>query len=622
MTEVIMTSVTRRWAALAAAVLAAAGLAACGGSGSSGSSAASGTPVYGGTLRIEANGGPDHIDSVQAYIVADYILMRAYTRQLVSYRDVNVTATSGPTWQRAITVVPDAATEVPTKANGGISANGLVYTFHIKPGVMWDTKPPRQVTADDFIRQFKAFCNPVQPVGNLLYFEATIAGFTSYCNAETAYFSGKGAPKPTAASIAAFQHSHAISGMSALSPTTLRIRLTQPASDFLNIMAMPFASARPAEYDSYVPDSARFRQHTISDGPYQITQYVPGKTIVMSRNPAWKQSTDTIRHQYVSKIVVTMGTSSAQTMLANMQANTADLDLDVPLSATSIPGLLASHDKRLRIWPGSNTYDYTAFNFRSPDANHAMSKLLVRQAIEYGINKADIQKVLGGPKLSKIINTAIPPGNSGYQPYNLYPTPGNAGNPATCRSLLAQAGYPHGLTLVDLYSNDTQTTAVFQSIQGSLAKCGITLKGKPETGSTFFVDYGNAPQNNKPGAWDLAQPSWFPDWYGNDGRTTLQPLFQTNCVVNTVNGGCFSSKAVDSLIAQALRAPTAAAAAPLWHQVDVDVMKQAAIVPVIDAYTPQYASSRVKSAGLPTANFDINITGPDITNIWLNPPHP
>ena len=43
---------------------------------------------------------------------------------------------------------------------------------------------------------------------------------------------------------------------------------------------------------------------------------------------------------------------------------------------------------------------------------------------------------------------------------------------------------------------------------------------------------------------------------------------------------------------------------------------------MIDEYTPQYASSRVKSAGLATANFDINITGPDITNVWLNPPHP
>jgi peptide/nickel transport system substrate-binding protein len=608
-----------RWSAAVAAVTAVAMTAACG--GQPGTTSSSSKPQNGGTLRIIANGGPDHLDTVQAYIVSDYILEHAYARQLFSYRTIAITGTSGPLWQKAITVVPDMATAVPTQANGGLSASRLVYTFHLKSGVDWNTTPPRQVTASDFIRQFKTFCNPVAPVGNVLYFADTIAGFASYCNAETSYFSAKNAPAPTAPALAAFQNSHPISGMTAPSPQTLQIRLTEPASDFLNIMAMPFASARPVEYDSYVPDSAAFRQHMLSDGPYQISSYVPGKSLVMTRNPAWHQSTDPVRHQYVKKIVVTMGTASAQTALADMQADTEDLALDLPMAATSIPALQANHDQRLHIWPGSNTSYYTAFNLRSPDAGHATSKLAVRQAIEYGINKAGLQRVLGGPAINKIISTAIPPGNAGYQPYNLYPTPGNQGDPAKCRSLLASAGYPHGLTLVDLYSNDTVSTNVFQSIQGSLSACGITLKGRPENGSTFFADLGDSPVNNKPNQWDLGQPSWYPDWYGDDGRTTLQPLFQTNCVVNTVNIGCYSNPAVDKLIGQALKAPPATAAA-LWHQVDVDVLKDAVIVPVIDAYIPQYASSRVRSAGLPTANFNVNLTGPDITNIWLDPDHP
>jgi peptide/nickel transport system substrate-binding protein len=615
-----MTTLTARLAVAAVAALGVVSLAAC--SKTSTSTPTSGKPVYGGTLRIVANGGPDHLDTVQAYIVPDYILERAYARQLVSYPTVPVTSTSGPAWQKAITVVPDMATEVPSVANGGITDHGLVYTFHIKPGVDWDTSPPRQVVADDFIRQFKAFCNPVAPVGNVLYFDSTVSGFTSYCDAEAGYFSAKHAPAPTAAAITGFQNSHTISGMSAPSALTLQIKLTQPASDFLNIMAMPFASARPVEYDQYVPDSAAFRQHTISDGPYQISSYIPGKSLTMIRNPAWKQSTDPVRHQYVSKIVVTMGTSSAQTALADMQADTEDLALDIPMSATSIPALEAAHDPRLRIWPSSNTSYYTVFNFQSPDAGHAMSKLTVRQAIEYGIDKSDLQKVLGGAAINKIISTAIPPGNAGYEPYDMYPTPGNNGNPAKCRSLLASAGYSRGLTLVDIYSNDTQSTNVFESIQASLAACGITLTGKPENGSTFFADLGDSPQNGKPGQWDLSQPSWYPDWYGNDGRSILQPLFQTNCVVNTANVGCFSSQAVDSLIARAIKAPTVAAAAPLWHQADVDVLTDAAFVPVMDAYIPQYASSRVHSAGSATANFNVNITGPDITNVWLNPNHP
>jgi peptide/nickel transport system substrate-binding protein len=620
-----MLAIPKRWTALAAAALAAAALAACGGSSSSGTSSAAGKPVSGGTLRMIADGGPDHLDPVAGYYSADYILEHTYARQLVSYPTPTtpLTSTSGPAWKKSTTVVPDAATELPTRANGGISANGLVYTFHIRSGVMWNTSPPRQVTAADFIRGFKAFCNPVAPVGNVLYYQSTIAGFTSYCDAENAHFSAKPAPAGTAANIAAFQNSHTISGLSAPSPLTLKITLTEPASDFLSIMAVPFNSARPVEYDSHVPDSAQWRSHTISDGPYQISSYVPGKSITLVRNPAWKQSSDPLRHQYVNKITVTMGTGSSQAEIADFQANTADLGLgDLQVPPTSIPAMLASHDQRLHIWPNSALNPYLWFNLRSPDSGGAMGKLFVRQAVEYGVDKAALQKVLGGPSINKIVSTAIPPGNLGYQPYNPYPTPGNQGDPAKCKSLLAKAGYPNGVSAVFMYLDDPVGTSIFQSIQGSLARCGIKLKGKPENGSTFGADLGDAPKNNQPNQWDMAPASWTPDWFGNNGRTFIQPLFYTNCVLNSPNFGCYSNKTVDSLINSALKAPSAAAAAKFWQQADVAVMKDAVIVPMIDAYIPQYASSRVKSAGLATANYNEGVYGPDITNVWLSPPHP
>jgi len=99
------------------------------------------------------------------------------------------------------------------------------------------------VTAADFIREFQAFCNPGQfPVGNSTYFTSTIAGFSSYCNAEAGHSKhAKVAP----ANVAAWQNSHPLSGLSAPSPLTLQVRLTQPASDFNQIMALPFVSARP-----------------------------------------------------------------------------------------------------------------------------------------------------------------------------------------------------------------------------------------------------------------------------------------------------------------------------------------------------------------------------------------
>ncbi len=622
-----MISKPKRFAGLAVAVLAAGALAACSSSSTSSpatsSSSSAGTPVSGGTLRIISASGPAHLDTVPSYYTADYQITHTYARQLLNYPTVPYASTSDANWTKATTPIADVATEVPSTANGGITNGGKTYTFHIKPGVDWNTTPARQVTADDFIREFKAFFNPVSPVGNPVYFESTIAGLTAYANAETAFFASK-SNAPTAANITNFQNTHTISGLSAPNSSTLQITLSAPASDFLNMMAMPFTSARPVEYDSYVPNSLELDQHTISDGPYQISSYVPGKSITLVRNPAWKQSTDSIRHDYVSTIVDTLGVTSAETQLADMQAGTEDvISSDTPINPASIPSLIASNVPNFKIWANSDTFPYIVFNLRSPDANGAAGKLLVRQAAEYGLDKSAVVKAIGGPAVATIINTVIPPGNVGYVNSNLYPDDSGQGNVAMCKSDLSKAGYPNGVTLTYMYPNDSSDTRIFTAIQASLANCGITLTGKPEPGSSFFTDLGNSPENNKAGQWDMGQPGWFPDWWGNNGRTIVQALFQgPNCVINTVNYGCYNNATVNSLITTAETATSLSAAGTAWQQADHQIMSDAAIVPIMSQNFPQYSSARVRgitSSGqtYPTAIFAPNIGAPDITNIWL-----
>jgi peptide/nickel transport system substrate-binding protein len=596
-----------RVAAMAVAILAAGALAACSSSsstsstsGTSSASSAAGKPVFGGTLRWVASGDVDHLDPMAAYYTATAILERAYTRQLITYPASN-------DFQTSTTIVPDMATVVPTMANGGLSSDGLTYTFHLRSGVMWNTTPPRAVVAGDFVRALKRFCNPVLGVGNPTYYTSTIAGMTAYCAAYA-----KLPSTATAAQLAAFQNSHTISGVSAPDASTLVIKLSQPASDFLNVMAMTFVSAAPVEWDSYLPDSAAFRQHVYSDGPYQISSYVAGKSITLTRNPEWSQSTDPIRHQYVASMVVTEGTNDPGQALQDLQAGSGDLMWDLPVPTNQIPTLEASKNPNFAIWAGHISNPYLVFNtLAGPTKN-----LKVRQAIEYAIDKVNIAKIYGGTALNPPINTAIPPGNVGYVNYDLYPTPGNNGDPAKCKSMLTAAGFPNGITLTDAYRNAGNHPAVFQSVQADLKACGITVVGSPQQQGNYYA-YLENPANTKAGKWDISEPGWIPDWFGNNGRTSMQPLFQSPCVNPTTNYGCYTSTAASDLINKALSATSLSAAATFWHEADMQVMSDAVIVPFTNQNTPAYHSSRVQNAIWSWQNQLY-----DPTQLWLSPNTP
>jgi peptide/nickel transport system substrate-binding protein len=617
-----MTRQIHRIAALATAGLAVAGLAACSSTNNNASGGGS-KPVSGGTLKIVAAGGPNYLDTVPAYYTANYILERTFARQLLAYPTVPDPTITGAGWKKDTVPVPDIATAYPTTANGGLSKDGLTYTFHIKQGVDWATSPPRQVVAADFVREFKAFCNTVAPVGNLPYYSNTIKGLSQYCDQETKAFAK--IKHPTAAQFANFQNTHNISGITTPNSSTIQFHLIKPAGDFPFELAMPFASARPVEADKYLPGSVDFNKHIISDGPYKITSYVPNRSITLVKNPAWKQSTDQVRHQYVNEITVTMGVDDAATQLADMQAGKFDLPLDTTINPSSYQQLISTHDPKFYIWPWISTVPYIVFNLRSPNENHAINNVKLRQAIEYAVNKVAVQKVLGGPAVAKVINTAIPPGAAGYQNYDPYPSKGGQGNPAKCKALLSQAGMKSGIKLNYAYQNDSVNSAEFQAVQSSLKLCGINLVGQPESGATFFTHMGTPSENNKPGTWDLSQVGWIPDWFGgNNGRTVADPFFRTNCVQGTINDGCYSNPQVDKLINEAEATPDLSKSNALLHQVDVTVMKDAVIVPIVEGYGPMYSSKNVfnvNNEGMPSGSTAViwapNIGGPDLTNVYL-----
>jgi peptide/nickel transport system substrate-binding protein len=557
---------------------------------------ATGNPILGGTLKIVGAGDVDHLDTCCAYYTVTYELMRAVTRQLVSY--ASTTANPNPTQ-----IVPDIATYT-------IGDNGLLYTFKIKQGVEWDTPTgARQVTSYDEELGLKRLCNPVQAAPPIAYWEDNIAGMKSFCSGFQT-ISLKGGQAAEIATIKNYIDNHQISGLSTPSSDTIEIKLLHPASSFLNIMAMPMSSPVPVEALKYLPASVQEEEHFISDGPYAITSYTPAVSYNLVKNPYWKESTDSLRHQYVNGITVTMG-QNATTIQQELETGDADLEWDTTVPAASVEGLIAAKNPQfLTVFVGGITY--LAFNMKSTTANNALQKVAVRKALQYCVSKRHIIQVSGGPQLNVASNQVLPPQITGFKKLNPYPTTNDEGDPSKCKSMLASAGYPHGLTLTLIYANNPPNPAQAQALQSDFAAGGVTLKllEQPQQGEYFT--YIQTPSNKK--NWDIAFGLWFPDWQGNAAQTFFSPLFDGRLYgIGSTNYGDYNDTTVNNGIDKALSTASVSAASDEWASVDnYETSQNPGWIPLLYDALPNFIGKNVDNA-----IYNGFLGYVDITQVWL-----
>jgi ABC-type transport system substrate-binding protein len=581
----------------------AATLAACGDSrGVEAPSADGETPVRGGTLEIIGDSDLDHLSTSSGYYTVTQIVFRAFTRQLVSYPPE-------PTFDAQKELVPDLAREVPAKENGGISADGLTYTYHIRPGVRWDTQPARAVTAGDVVRGFEMMCNPVSPVGAPGYFRTTIEGMAEWCDA-FAEVPG------TVEDIRRFVTSRDISGVSAPDDSTFVVRLARPSADFVHLTGMSFTSPMPVEYLDHLPDGPEFRAHTISNGPYRITSYVAAREISFGRNPAWDPAADPLRKAWVDSIHVVMGISG-QSVQQQLEAGTADLSWDQPPPTADMSRLIEARDPNLIVGPEGDDFIgmyYLPINTLSPNANGAFKKLAVRQALNFAVDRSAIVQISGGPTVGRSLHQAVVSTGAGYREgFAPHATPGERGDSAKARELLAQAGYASGLPVKLLYSTGGLAPLYAQTVQASLTRAGFQVELVQATGSDLYARYLSGPENARRGVWDVAIASWFPDWYGNNGRTVIQAIFDGRTYgPNSTNWGGYDNPEVGALIDQALAAPTQQESFRAWEAAATEVIEDAAIVPLMEFKVATYKSARVRNCV-----FNLTSTNCDLTALWL-----
>ena len=533
--------------------------------------------VRGGTLRVLSAKPVMRLDTAGFPELA-----RTYARTLYGYN------LAGP---RKLATVP-----VPDIADGPaqLSPDRRTYTFRLRAGVRYAPPVNREVTAQDFITAIQRLYDKANPWPDGQLYADLIAGASRF-----------GAGKASR-----------ISGLAAPDARTLTITLAQPAPDFLSILTLPMFAPVPGKYAAEYAVGANYDGHVVGSGPYTPTTYIPGRSIVLDRNPNWDPATDPLRKAWVDRIRIRLGVGIASIQRA-IEREEADLSLDSHVPQARLTELQADPERsrRLSVNP---TGDALFLILGTHPKAGAIADVRVRQAVNYAIDKVAYRDAIAGrwAATGQLASTIMAPGSLGYHPYDLYPSPGGRGDPAKARALLAQAGYPDGLTLRFATVGSGRYAAGNKVIRDSLARAGIDLKVKTYDGPDLWEKSLQLPAKRL--EHQLGTNGWIQVQPGDNARDTIVPRFDgrlLNPERNINNFSEYNNPAVNRLIDRALAEPDRDRRAAQWAEIDQQIMRDAPIVPLIwQSYSFHWAS-RVHGWV-----YDPGASMPDLTAVWLDPP--
>jgi peptide/nickel transport system substrate-binding protein len=565
-----------RLAALALVIAVAAS--ACGGGGGGGDggpSGGGGNPVKGGTLRIYNQNDVDFLDTALGYYTVTLALQRAYARTLYSW-DIEKTgeAHSLP--------VPDLA-----DGEAKISGNNTVFAFKVRKGVRWAPPATGEVTAADFPYAVERMFDQTNPSPGQSY-ALLIKGAEEFA-------AGK---------------AKTISGI-AVSDDTVTYTLTKPAPDFLSIVAMPFFAPVPRAYASKYKIGPDYGKHIVGSGPYTLKSYTPEKSIELVRNSNWDPATDPLRKAWMDKIEMRIGLEPDAIQQA-IERGDADLSLDSQPPNAALQRLSTDPTLKKRFaveTTGCERY----FSLVTNKGAGAISDLRVRQAVNYAIDKIALQRVRGGPMAGDPASTILTPPLLGYQKYDLYATPDSKGDPAKAKQLLAQAGYPNGITLTYVGPDSGKGDQVNVAVQASLARANIKLKIRRLAGSNVYTDALNKPADRE--THQIGQAAWCPDYPGDGTRSFMVPLLDGRSIQPAQNNNYseYNNPAVNAKIDQALAEPDRDKRGALWSEIDRQAMQDAVWAPFLYDKTQFFWSARLR-------NWKYTSWGanPELPALWID----
>ncbi len=493
-------------------------------------------------------------------------------------------------WDDKENFVPELAADVPTAANGGVSADGLTITWHLKPCLYWSDGQP--LTSKDLVFTWKSEMDPANaPVSR--------TGWDKIASIDTP------------------DDSTAVVHFKELFPPwqILWAQVSQGTNVGEPLPAHILDGHTGLEKDPAI------HQPTVSSGPFVIKEWVAGDHMTLVANPNYvggRPKLDVVNIKFVP---------DPATALAALK--TGDVDFNPDFAESDIPTIQALEPNVHLIVGPTPSFEHLFFNLgTTAGAKDATGKVIgqsdldgfcpfqdvnVRKAIMLGIDRQTIVDTLLFGKTT--VPASLWPNSSWYNT-SLKPYPYDV---AQANQLLDAAGYKVGADGIRAgtcngkpvkFSLGIETTTkqvrVDQvlAIKDNLKKIGIEIKPNHIPSGTFFGAYGEG-ADLKTGKYDMAiyTTGYYPDPYTDTSLCSSVPSKGNQAGDNDYH---ICDPKLDALFAA-----VNASADPAVRKTAVDAVQQYQYDSV--QFVPLYARANVSGV---TPRFDPGPFGPSGYFAW------
>ena len=287
-----------------------------------------------------------------------------------------------------------------------VSEDGLKYTFKLKPGVKYSDGSP--VTVKDYVFGMKILHDPnYDGESDILSYK--IKGGEEYKNGTA----------------------DEISGIKVIDDHTVEITVTEATAltrDVLGDVAFVPEHYYGKNFKKGDMDSLKaLNDKPLGSGPYILKKFSPGQEVVFEANPNYFKGAPKIKN-------LVYKSTTAETRLPMLQSGEIDIDM-ITVSEDNVDEVKAMGFLDLNLFK-TNGYGYVAFNHN----RDKFKDQKVRQALMYGLNRADIVESIYG-KYANPINLPQSDVSWSYTNENIDPY---EFDPEKAKQLLDEAGWKAG----------------------------------------------------------------------------------------------------------------------------------------------------------------------------------